>query len=649
MVEGLSDKRSLSIDKATRRNGGKRAPGGNTSAVPLSAAAGESEFDHLNHSLVVSVGRDLPTLTLLKYPSLAATAAEASIPPQQKPEVQKTKMDSSQFREAAHAAIEEIIQYYDTIESRRVLSDVSPGYLRELIPPSAPQTPEPWSSIQPDIERVIMPGLTHWQSPNFMAFFPAHSTYPSMLGELYSAAFTAPAFNWLCSPAVTELETVVLDWLAQLLALPECYLSKGEGGGVVQGSASEAIVTVMVAARERALRNLTAGLQEAGREKEREDRVDSLRGKLVALGSEHAHSSTQKGAIIAGTKFRSVPAGRQDGFAMTGKALRRVLEDCERDGLVPYYLTATLGTTSTCAVDRFEEIAEVLKDYPNVWVHVDAAYAGAALVCEEYQHDLAPPLAHFDSFDMNMHKWLLTNFDASCLFVKKRSDLTAALSITPSYLRNSFSDSGLVTDYRDWQIPLGRRFRALKIWFVLRAHGADGLRAHIRAHVRLGELFCALVRERADVLELVAGPAFALNVVSVVPRRKWLRSRAAGAAAAAASGGGGGGRQRRVSVSASQPDPDHEAYLNDFTSDAEEHALLEANEITKEVYETINKRGEIFLTSGIVGGVYVIRVVASTPRVEERHVRRAFDILVKTAEEVLEGKAGDGGAVDGSA
>ncbi|KAL1649197.1 hypothetical protein SLS58_001771 [Diplodia intermedia] len=548
-------------------------------------------------------------------------------------------MDSNQFREAAHAAIEEIIQYYDTIESRRVLSNVSPGYLRELVPAAAPAGPEPWAAIQADIERVVMPGLTHWQSPNFMAFFPAHSTYPGMLGELYSAAFTAPAFNWLCSPAVTELETVVLDWLAQLLALPACYASAGEGGGVVQGSASEAVVTVMVAARERALRNLTAGLE--GRDKE--ERIDALRGKLVALGSEHAHSSTQKGAIIAGTRFRAVPGAREDGFAMTGKALRRALEDCARDGLVPYYLTATLGTTSTCAVDRFEEIAEVLKDFPDVWVHVDAAYAGAALVCEEYQH-LTPPLAHFDSFDVNMHKWLLTNFDASCLFVKKRSDLTTALSITPSYLRNSFSDSGLVTDYRDWQIPLGRRFRSLKIWFVLRSYGAEGLKAHIRKHVGFGELFHQLARSRPDLFELVSGPSFALNVLGVVPRRRWLKSRAAAAggdAAAAAS------RQRRVS--ASQPDPDHEAYLNDFTSDAAEHALLDANEITKEVYETINTRGEIFLTSGIVGGVYVIRVVASTPRVEERHIRKAFDILVSTAEEVLNGKAGGGGAADVSA
>jgi aromatic-L-amino-acid decarboxylase len=244
-----------------------------------------------------------------------------------------------------------------------------------------------------------------------MAFFPANSSYPGILGEMYSAAFTAPAFNWLCSPAVTELETVVLDWVAKALGLPECFLSQGMGGGVIQGSASEAIVTVMVAARERAFTRLTEELGEVG-SKEVEDGKDALRGKMVALGSEQAHSSTQKGALIAGTKFRTVSAYRKDQFGMRGLSLKAKLEECTRDGLVPYYLTVSLGTTGTCAVDYFEEIAEVLKDYPNIWVHVDAAYAGAALVCPEYQHH-AKHFESFDSFNFNMHKWLLTNFDAS--------------------------------------------------------------------------------------------------------------------------------------------------------------------------------------------------------------------------------------------
>jgi aromatic-L-amino-acid decarboxylase len=285
---------------------------------------------------------------------------------------------------------------------------VQPGYLGPLLPTSAPQDGEAWPSIQADIERVVMPGLTHWQHPNFMAFFPANSSFPGILGELYSAAFTAPAFNWLCSPAVTELETVVMDWVASMLALPECFQSKGQGGGVIQGSASEAIVTVMVAARERILVKRTKDLQT---EDEREDGKDAMRGKLIAIGSEQAHSSTQKAAIISGTKFRTVPARQANNFAMKGEDLRRVLDECKSKGLIPYYLTVTMGTTSTCAVDDFEEIAEVLKDWPDLWVHVDAAYAGSALVCEEYQH-LSKSFVHFDSFDFNMHKWMLTNFDA---------------------------------------------------------------------------------------------------------------------------------------------------------------------------------------------------------------------------------------------
>jgi aromatic-L-amino-acid decarboxylase len=286
------------------------------------------------------------------------------------------------------------------------VSSVEPGYLRPLLPSSAPQNGVPWSQIQPDIEKFIMPGLTHWQHPNFMAFFPANSSYPGMLGEMYSSAFTAAAFNWLCSPAITELETIMMDWLAQMLNLPECFLSKGRGGGVIQGTASEVIVTLMVAAREKALNRIAEGLEG----KEAEDKKDSLRGKLVALGSEQAHSSTHKGAIIAGTKFRTVPVYLEDKLSMKGNNLKKVLEDCKRDGLIPYYLTVSLGTTGTCAVDSFEEIAEVLRDWPDIWVHVDAAYAGSALVCEEYQH-LTKTFAYFNSFNLNMHKWMLTNFD----------------------------------------------------------------------------------------------------------------------------------------------------------------------------------------------------------------------------------------------
>lgn len=254
-----------------------------------------------------------------------------------------------------------------------------------------------------------------------MAFFPANVTYPSILGEVYSAAFTAPAFNWLCSPACTELETVMMDWVAQALGLPQCFLSTSEngGGGVIQVSASDAIATVMVAARERRVREqaLSEGFKEGTTEYE--DRVMELRPRLVALGSTQTHSSTAKGALIAGTRYRSVTPRLEDNMEMTGPGLRAVLEQCEKDGVLPYYITLSMGTTSSCAVDRFAEITAVLKEKPSwqrIWVHIDAAYAGAALVADEWQYIAKDFADGVDSFNMNMHKWLLVNFDARYAF-----------------------------------------------------------------------------------------------------------------------------------------------------------------------------------------------------------------------------------------
>ncbi len=452
-----------------------------------------------------------------------------------------------------------------------------------------------------------------------MAFFPASATYPSMLGELYSAAFTAPAFNWLCSPAVTELETIVLDWLASLLHLPECFLSEGEGGGVIQGSASEAIVTVMVAARERYLNAACKGLEG----EEMEEKRTKVRGRLVAFGSEQSHSSTAKAAIIAGVRYKSIPTRMEDDLAMTGEALRAALEECKRENLEPFYVTTTLGTTATCATDRFSEIAQVASaSSPGLWVHVDAAYAGAALVCEEYQH-LAAPFSAFDSFNMNMHKWLLTAFDASCLYIKRRRDLTDALSITPSYLRNEFSDKGLVTDYRDWQIPLGRRFRSLKIWFVLRTYGANGLKDHIRNHIKLGEMFHGLVKSRPDLFKVLTPPAFALTVLTILPSRPGSEKPETNGHLTNGESTGGAKDEGPIGET--------EIMKPSFKDN-------QANTLTQEVYERINADGKIFLTSSVVKGVYAIRVVSANPKADEIHLRRAFEILVGTTEEVLAAK-----------
>ncbi|KAL9116772.1 MAG: hypothetical protein Q9187_006697 [Circinaria calcarea] len=240
-----------------------------------------------------------------------------------------------------------------------------------------------------------------------MAFFPSPSTYPGILGELYSAALTAPGFNWECSPAATELEIIVLDWLAKLLHLPSCYLSSTNGGGVIHASASEAIAIVMIAARDRYLDEATSHLE--GEEKE--VAISQKRGRLVALGSEMSHSSTQKATLVAGTKYRSVPVRIEDRFSMTGSSLQDTIERCYHDGLEPFYLTLTLGTTTTCAVDRFDEAAKLLMAHPRIWTHVDAAYAGAALLFEEYKH-FAENFEAFDSFNINMSKWLLVTLDA---------------------------------------------------------------------------------------------------------------------------------------------------------------------------------------------------------------------------------------------
>ena len=445
-----------------------------------------------------------------------------------------------------------------------------------------------------------------------MAWFPANATYPSMLGELYSAAFTAPAFNWICSPAVTELETIVLDWLAHILHLPDCFLSKGEGGGVIQGSASEAIVTVMVAARERYLNQACEGLEG----KEREEKLNHTRGRLVALGSEQSHSSTAKAALIAGVRYKSIATRMEDHLALTGECVRIALDGCASEGLEPFYMTNTLGTTATCASDRFNEIAEILRRAhmsTRVWVHVDAAYAGAALVLDDYAH-IADQFAALDSFDMNMHKWLLTNFDASCLFVRTRAHLTSALSINRSYLRNPFSDSGVVTDYRDWQIPLGRRFRALKIWFVLRTYGVNGLKAHVGKHIAMGEKFAAWIRERGDLWEIVAPPAFALTVITIA------------LPAPPKSGLPDGMTDPRVSEGVGS---------SDVLPSTSEKDRNRTNAFTKDVYERINSAGEIFLTSDVVKGIYAIRVVSANEKADEAHLRRAFDILVHTAEMVI--------------
>ncbi|KAH6631731.1 pyridoxal phosphate-dependent transferase [Chaetomium tenue] len=510
-------------------------------------------------------------------------------------------MDAQEFREAANATIDEIITYFDTLGSRNVVSTVEPGYLRKLLPDEAPQEGEPWAAIHKDMEAKIMPGITHWNHPGFHAFFPCASSYPSLLGELYSAALTTAAFNWICSPAVTELETVVLDWLAKTLGLPACYLSTGptRGGGVIQGSASEAVLTAMVAARDKYLREtvppLGSGEGASVTEEEYEERVMVKKSRMVALATTLTHSSAKKAALILGCRFRAIRVREEDGYALTREGLAAALAECRAQGLEPFFLAATLGTTDVCSVDDFEGISAALADHVppgapgEVWVHVDAAYAGAALVCPEVQESTRIGLVErFHSFDMNMHKWLLVNFDASCFFVRNREWLTQALSVNQAVYGNKASDGGLVTDYREWQIPLGRRFRSLKIWFVLRSYGVKGLQEHIRRTMKMGEDFAGALKDRSDLFEIVSGPSFALTVFRLVAK-------------------------------------------------SEGASLEERNTQTRALYEKVNASGKMWLTSTELDGRFAIRLVTAVRTTEPEHIQTAIKTLVEIAEEVLRG------------
>ncbi|KAF4448412.1 aromatic-L-amino-acid decarboxylase [Fusarium austroafricanum] len=480
-------------------------------------------------------------------------------------------MDSNEFREAAKVAIDNITNYYDNVESQRVVSDVKPGYLRPLLPSSAPLEGESWSDIDADIQSKILPGITHWASPRFMAFFPCSGSYPAALAEMYSNTFNGAHFNWICSPAVTELETIVMDWLAKALALPECYLSSGSthGGGVIHGSASEAILTVMCAARDKYLAAITKDLPE--------DDVWHYRSKLVALGSAGSHSSTKKAAQILGVRFVSIPVSEENGFSMTGAAVAKTVADLRARGLEPFYLTATMGTTDVCAVDDFAGIVEALAPTAetdrDIWVHVDAAYAGSALLLEENQC-LTTPMAYFHSFNFNPHKWMLTTFDCSAVWVRSRAWLIEALSIKPPYLRNQFSDNELVTDYRDWQIPLGRRFRSLKLWTVMRSFGIRGLQAHIRNGVELAETLQAKLTSRPDLFTIFTPARFGLVTFRV--------------------------------------------------KGADEKDTCAR---TERLYECINGEGRFYLTSTVVNEKFAIRVCTGVERVKEEHVQELFKLV----------------------
>jgi aromatic-L-amino-acid decarboxylase len=397
-------------------------------------------------------------------------------------------MTPEEFRKNGYAVIDWIAEYMERVEEFPVMSRVQPGDIRRKLPPTPPEAGEPFDAILRDVDEIIMPGITHWQSPNFFAYFPSNRSAPSILGELLAAGIGVQGMLWISSPAATELETHMMDWLAEIMGLPEAFKSTSSGGGVIQTTASNSTFCAVIAARERA----TAG----------SSNEHGLAAGLTAYTSAEAHSSVEKAIRIAGIGSENLrKIETDDSFGMRPDALAAAIRADKDAGKTPAFVCATVGTTSSMAMDPVRAIGETCRDF-GAWLHVDAAMAGNAMICPEFRAML-DGLDLADSYVFNPHKWLETNVDCSAMFVADRHSLTSAMSLIPEYLRNPASESGEVIDYRDWQVELGRRFRALKLWFVLRSYGVSGLQEIIRRHVSLAAEFASWV-DGAPSFELAA-------------------------------------------------------------------------------------------------------------------------------------------------
>jgi len=389
------------------------------------------------------------------------------------------------FRKFGKEMIDYLADYMENIADRKVVSEVTPGYLRPLMAENVPNEPANYKEVMEDLEKLIMPGITHWQHPNFHAYFSAGRGYPSILADLVSASFGCNGFSWAASPAYTELEMQMVDWTAKLINLPDQFLlsHEGPGGGVLQGTASESCLVVLLAARNEY-------------QKRTGDEVNNF-SRLVGYTSEYAHSSVDRAGLLAGVTIRHLDT--DENFALNGETLKIAIAKDKKAGLIPCFCCATLGTTTSVAFDHLDEIGKVCNE-EDVWLHVDAAYAGAAFACEEYVH-LMKGVERVDSFVLNLHKLLLVGFDCAALWLKDSRRLTDEFNVNPVYL--SHENKTTIPDYRHWQIPLGKRFRALKVWFTLRLYGVSGVQTHIRQHVHLAKVFEKLARENCSI-EIVA-------------------------------------------------------------------------------------------------------------------------------------------------
>jgi aromatic-L-amino-acid decarboxylase len=464
-------------------------------------------------------------------------------------------MNAHEFRRHGHAVIDWIADYYERVESFPVLSRVRPGEVRASLPAHPPEYGEPFPDVLRDLDEKIMPGITHWQHPSFFAYFPANTSGPAILGDLLGAGLGVQGMLWATSPSATELETLVLDWLAELLDLPERFRSAGPGGGVIQHTASDAALVALLAA----LHRVSGGATE---------RAGVAAGRYAVYTSGQTNSSIEKACRIAGLGAEALRKIDVDPATLAARPahLRELIDTDRAAGFTPALVVASVGATGTGAVDPVRELAAIARA-AGAWLHVDAAWAGVAAVVPELRW-LNDGLDDADSYATNPHKWLLTNFDCDAFWVADRAALLGALSILPEYLRNAATESGAVIDYRDWHVPLGRRFRALKLWAVIRWYGAAGLRAHIRGHVQLTQRFAELV-SGDERFELVAPHPLALVT---------FRLRA-------------------------------------------------GDEATLQLMQRVNESGSAYLTHTSVNGQIALRLAIGSPLTEQRHVDAVWELL----------------------
>jgi aromatic-L-amino-acid decarboxylase len=466
-------------------------------------------------------------------------------------------LSPEEFRRRGYAVVDWVAAYRAKLPDRPVQPHVVPGSVRAGFSAALPEQPEPLDTLLAAIDDTVVPASSHWQHPGWFGYFPANASLHSLLGDLLSGGLGAQGMLWSTSPAATEVEQALLDALAGALDLDPAFTFAGGGGGVIQDSASSAALVALLAALHRA--NPTW----------RDDGVD---GRDRIYVTAETHSSLAKAARVAGLGNRSL---RTVGFAPGGLAmdpasLAALIAEDRAAGLRPVLVCPTIGTTGTGAVDP---VAEVVDAASGAWVHVDAAWAGVAALCPEHRH-LLDGVELADSFCTDAHKWLATAFDASLLWVRDAHALPDALSITPEYLRNAASESGAVVDYRDWQVPLGRRFRALKLWAVLSGYGLSGLRAHLRGHIAMAAELAEWVADESQ-FTLAAPPSLGLVCLR-----------------------------------------------------------LDSDERTRAVLAQVNASGRAFLTHTVVDGRVVLRVAIGGVTTEREHVVALWEQLRKAASAV---------------